>query len=76
MPFTPEHSLRPDPTVRVFFSGLLIIDPADDARHCEVFVNHSAPKHHLTIEVRRKRPRRPDELMMRPVGPLAFSEIC
>ena len=73
MPFTPTPDLRPDPTVRIFFSGLLIIDPSDDGESCEVFVNHSAPKHHLTIEIRRKRPNRPDELMMRHVGPLAFT---
>src|SRR5919205_3783362 len=73
MPFTRRETLPPDPAVRVFFSGLLILDPAEDAKSCEVFVNHSAPKHHLTIEVRRKRPNRPDELMMRHVGPLAFT---
>jgi hypothetical protein len=73
MPFTPTPDLPSDPTVRVFFSGLMILDPSDDAKSCEVFVNHSAPKHHLTIEIRRKRPNRPDELMMRHVGPLAFT---
>jgi hypothetical protein len=74
MPFMPEQNLLADPAVRVYFSGLMIIEPAPDAKSCEVFVNSSASGHHLTIEVRRKRAGRPDELMMRHVGPLTFGE--
>jgi hypothetical protein len=71
MPFTESRQLDPNPDVRILFSGLLILEPQPDGT-CEVFVNSSAPRHHLTIEVRRKREGRPDELMMRHVGPLAF----
>jgi hypothetical protein len=74
MPFTPEPNLPPDPAVKVFFSGLMILKPSADEKSCEVFVNNSAPRHHLTIEVRRKRAGSPDEIMMRHVGPLAFAE--
>lgn len=70
MPFTPVDTL-PSPDVRIFFSGLMIIEPQDDGT-CEVFVHSSAPRHYLTIEVRRKQAGRPDELLMRHVGPLAF----
>lgn len=41
---------------------------------CEVFVNRSAPNHHLTIEVREKRNDQPDEILMRHYGPLAFRD--
>jgi hypothetical protein len=75
MPFqstTNPDDLRPDPAVRIFFVGLMIIKPDDQSRSCEVFVHRSAPDHHLTIETRRKRPGRPDEIMMRHIGPLSF----
>lgn len=72
MPFTPVEQLPQNPAVRIFFSGLLIIRPSADASSCEVFVHRSAPDHHLTIETRRKRANRPDEIMMRHVGPLSF----
>jgi hypothetical protein len=74
MPFTPQETLPPDPAVRVFFSGLMILKPSADEKTCEVFINNSAPRHHLTIDVRRKRAGRPDEIMMRHVGPLTFAE--
>lgn len=72
MPFTPTQELRDDPTVRIFFSGLMIIEPSQAGDSCEIFVNRSAPDHYLTIETRRKRQGRPDEIMMRFVGPLEF----
>lgn len=72
MPFEPTPVLPPNPAVKVFFSGLLILKPSDDGNSCEVFVHRSAPAHHLTIEVRRKKENRPDEIMMRHVGPLTF----
>lgn len=71
MPFTPVDALPSNPDVRIFFSGLMILEPQAD-NTCEVFVHSSAPRHYLTIEVRRKQCGRPDELMMRHVGPLAF----
>jgi hypothetical protein len=72
MPFTPTADLPPNPSVRIFFSGLLLLEPSEDEKTCEVFVNRSAPDHHLTIEVRRKEAGKPDIIMMRHVGPLAF----
>jgi hypothetical protein len=72
MPFTTTADLPPNPSVKVFFSGLLLLEPSEDEMTCEVFVNRSAPDHHLTIEVRRKEAGKPDIIMMRHVGPLAF----
>jgi hypothetical protein len=71
MPFTPTDTMPDDPDVKIFFSGLMILKPVDNDM-CEVFVHSSAPRHFLTIEVRRKQEGRPDEIMMRHVGPLAF----
>ncbi len=85
MPFTSVTELGKYPDVRVFFTGLLVIDPNPKAESgadgepnpfentCEVFVHRSAPDHRLTIEVRRKRPGRPDILMMRHIGQLDFT---
>ena len=71
MPFTETEVLNENPDVNIFFSGLLVMEPVgNDA--CQIFVNASAPRHHLTIEVRRKRQGRPDDLLMRHIGPLAF----
>jgi hypothetical protein len=78
MPFASVNDLPPNPDVRIFFTGLLILDqnPADDPQPgvntCEVFVHRSAPDHRLTIEVRRKRVGKPDIIMMRHVGQLDF----
>lgn len=72
MPFTPTEDLPGNPAVQIFFSGLLMLKPDAEGRTCEVFVHRSAPAHHLTIEVRRKRYGYPDEIMMRHVGPLTF----
>ena len=73
MPFNPTQNLDPNPDVRIFFSGLLMLKPSENDS-CEVFVHSSAPRHYLTIEVRRKQTGRPDEVMMRHVGPLSFME--
>ena len=72
MSFTPTDTMPGTPDVTIFFSGLMILTPTNN-NMCEVFVNSSAPRHFLTIEVRRKQAGRPDELMMRHVGPLAFA---
>lgn len=73
MPFNPTPDLPRNPAVRIFFSGLLILEPSADSQSCEVFVHRSAPNHHLTIEVRRKEKGRPDQIMMRHVGPLSLA---
>ena len=73
MPFTPTADLPPNPSVRIFFSGLMILKPAQDARTCEAFINYSAAKHYLTIEVRRKQQGKPDFMMMRHVGKLNYT---
>ncbi|HUQ31195.1 MAG TPA: hypothetical protein VM095_03700 [Pyrinomonadaceae bacterium] len=72
MPFTPTADLPPNPSVRIFFIGQLILEPSRDKKTCEVFINRSAPDHHLSIEVRRKRPKLPDVIVMRHLGPLSF----
>jgi hypothetical protein len=60
------------PTVRILLTGQLMLQPNADSNSCEVFVNRSAPNHHLTVEVREKRPNRPDSILMRHHGPLEF----
>jgi hypothetical protein len=70
MPFTEEQTLPPDPDVQVFFTGLMLIQPAADKTTCEVWVHRGAPEHELTIEVREKQEGRPDLIKMRHVGPL------
>jgi hypothetical protein len=79
MPFTSETNLPDNPDVRVFFTGLMILDPNPepnpdmDMNTCEVFVHRKAADHFLTIEVRRKQAGHPDIIMMRHAGPLAFA---
>jgi hypothetical protein len=72
MPFIETNELPPDPAVRIFFSGLMIIQPSNDGESCEVFVNRAALDHCLSIEVRLKRPIGPDIVLMRQFGPLSF----
>src|SRR5258707_2433528 len=74
MPFTPANDLPANPDVRIFFSGLMLIKPDGSASSCEVFVNGRARFHELTIEVREKRPGRPDLIRMRHVGTLPYAE--
>ena len=72
MPFPPIDALpEEEPAVRIYFTGLMVLEPAANDT-CQIFVNSSATRHFLTIEVRRKTENRPDEIMMRHVGPLAF----
>lgn len=66
-------NLDPQPDVRIFFSGLMILHPSANSETCEVFVHRSAPNHQLTIEVREKQPVGPDLIKMRHVGPLPFA---
>jgi hypothetical protein len=73
--FQPSNDLPPNPSVRVFFVGLLILQPSRDGRRCEVFVNRSAPEHYLTVEVRQKRAGKPDIIKMRHAGPLSFLNV-
>jgi len=73
MPFTPVQELpEGSPSVRIFLTGQLILQPNDTSDTCEVFVNRSAPNHHLTIEVREKFAGEPDFILMRHHGPLEF----
>lgn len=68
---TPDLGANPD--VRIFFSGLMVLEPAPNGKTCEVFVHRSAPNHQLTIEVRQKQAGKPDLIKMRHVGPLPFA---
>lgn len=76
MPFTPvpEFPNQQPPTVRIFLTGQLMLQPDAESKSCEVFVNRSAPNHHLTVEVREKRPGQPDAILMRHHGPLEFRQ--
>jgi hypothetical protein len=74
MPFqaTPSgQSLPPNPDVRIFFQGLLILRASDDSKLC-VVENHLRPSfpHTLSIEVRAKVAQEPDVILMRHFGPL------
>lgn len=76
MPFTQVQAMpNKPPTVRIFMTGQLMLQPNAESDACEVFVNRSAPNHHLTIEVREKRNDQPDEILMRHYGPLAFRDM-
>jgi hypothetical protein len=69
MPFATQPNLPPNPSVRIFFIGLNILTPAAN-NTCKTFVHRTSPGHTLLIETRRKRPGKPDVLMMRRQGPL------
>lgn len=75
MPFTTTPDLDNDPSVKIFFIGLNILAPITQGgmNACQVFVHNKSPEHRLSIEVRRKHPGRPDQLMMRHLGPLTFT---
>lgn len=74
MAFKSVDELKSHPDARIFFVGQLILEPLKHAKACEVFVNRSAPDHLLSVEIRSKRPNRPDEILMRHFGPLPFVE--
>lgn len=71
MPFHTTKELPPNPAIRVFFSGQMIIRPAEDGESCEVFVNRVADNHVVSVEVREKREGHPDAVLMRYFGPFA-----
>jgi len=74
MPFNTTQDLPNDPQVRIFFSGQLILSPADTSSagepNCEVFINSRAGNHSFSVEARQKRPGLPDGILMRTFGPL------
>ena len=75
MPFTQVQQLpKQPPTVKIFLTGQLMLKPNQASDSCEVFVNRSAPNHHLTIEIREKRQGQPDAILMRHHGPLEFRD--
>jgi hypothetical protein len=69
-----SNTLPPNPFVRIFFVGLNILAPAAN-RTCQTFVHNVSDDHHLLIEVRRKRPGKPDQIAMRRFGPLTVVDI-
>lgn len=75
MAFHSVDDLPPNPDVRIFFVGQLILEPLINAQACEVYINRSAPDHHLSIEVRKKKLNKPDEIVMRHFGPLPFAPV-
>jgi hypothetical protein len=71
MPFKPEFTFPTAlPLVKVFFNGLMIVKPNADGSECEAFVHKTALAHELSIEIRLKQPNRPDQTVMRHLGPL------
>jgi hypothetical protein len=72
MAFPTIDSLPTNPTVRVFFSGLMILEPLAN-NNCQVFVHNSSIDHNLSIEVRRKQPGRADIIVMRILDHLSFT---
>jgi len=72
MPFRGTNDLSTTPDVRIFFVGQLILQPLLESLGCEVFVNRSAADHYLSIEVRKKKSKKPDEIVLRHLGPLPF----
>jgi hypothetical protein len=73
MPFNLANTLPPNPDVRIFFSGLMIIQPDAEGKTCEVFVNNRADNHQFSIEIRQRRTNLPDAVLMRHFGPLALA---
>lgn len=67
----PTH--RPEPDVKIFFHGQLLLR-SEDGITCEVGVNPCATDHVLTIEVRTKMPGKLDLINMRHIGPLHFRQ--
>jgi hypothetical protein len=63
-------TLTPDPTVRIFLHGQLILEPASDSSKCDVGINRCSPNHQFSIEVRQKfnNPEIPDLIHMRHLG--------
>jgi len=76
MPFKSTNDLRDNADVKIFLSGLMIIQPNADSTACEVFVNRAALDHHFSIEVREKKANRPDGVVMRHLGPLEFQNLA
>lgn len=72
MPFNPIGDLPNNPDARIFLVGQMILEPLIGARGCEVFVNRSAADHYFSMEVRKKKQNKPDELVMRHFGPVPF----
>lgn len=71
MPFKPEFTFPTAlPLVKVFFNGLMIAQPDEMGNECDTFVHRTALDHEFSIEIRLKRPNRPDEIKMRHLGPL------
>jgi len=76
MPFTSVTQLpEGKPSVRIFLTGQLLLQPNAAGDACEVFVNRRASNHHLTIEVREKFEGEPDFILMRHQGPLEYRSV-
>lgn len=68
MPFRTVPDLPADPTMRVYFSGLMILHPSADEQSCQVFVHRRANNHDFSIWLLLKQPRKLDVVLMRHVG--------
>lgn len=72
MPYHNSQTLLPDPDVKIFLTGQLILKPLPNSSQCDVGVNRCAPGHVFSMEVRQKMKDtlEPDVILWRHVGPL------
>jgi hypothetical protein len=65
MPFQIKTQL-PEPTIRIFFHGLMVLRAADDTESCTVEIHRNANFEHVfSVEVRVKIEGKPDIILMR-----------
>ncbi|HEY0547013.1 MAG TPA: hypothetical protein VGC91_16665 [Pyrinomonadaceae bacterium] len=70
MPFQIETKM-PEPTIRIFFHGLMVLRAADDKETCTVEIHRNAKSAHVfSAEVRAKIEGKPDIILMRHFGNL------
>lgn len=70
MPFQSTTIMPPDPPIRIFFHGLIVVR-SDDCQSCLIELLRDANKHKLSIEVRLKRRGKPDLILWRHLDKLS-----
>lgn len=68
-----EQTIPPNPDVRIYLHGQLILEPGPDEGECTVGVNRCSPAHQFSFEVRQRMldPDAPDIILTRRLGTLA-----
>lgn len=53
MPFDPTTQINPNPDVKIFFEGLVMLVPGQDAKskRCDVYVINHSSEHELSVDV-------------------------